>query len=138
MSRLRATQICPVHGKTTCCGREDFKPKPKKYETDCRGVRKLPDGRERCSPAILRQRKDTLLKRGDHCAACDQPFDDYREVELAHKVSKGLGGGRRDDSWSNLCLMHKSANREQGSLSLEDYLAKGIPICSRDIQVERK
>lgn len=131
MSRLRRTQICPIHGKSTCCGREDFERRPKKYETDSRGVRKFPDGTERCSPSELRRRKDTLIRRNTPCAACGMEFTDYREIELAHKISKGHGGGKHNDAWDNLTLMHTSANREQGSLSLEAYLAKGTPICAR-------
>ncbi|MCU1305134.1 MAG: hypothetical protein JWQ87_5418 [Candidatus Sulfotelmatobacter sp.] len=46
-----------------------------------------------------------------------------REVELAHLESKGAGAWKRDDSESNLVLMHKSANRAQGSLTFEIYMA---------------
>lgn len=122
MTRLRTAQLCPIHSRRDCCGRENLPPKPKKYETDNRGVRKFPDGRERCSPSELRRRKETLLRKDPVCAACGRNFDDYRDVELAHKVSKGQGGGKHDDSWENLCLMHSIENREQGSMSLEEYL----------------
>lgn len=43
-------------------------------------------------------------------------------MELAHKNSKGMNGWKTDDSWPNLCLMHRNENREQGSRSLTDYL----------------
>jgi 5-methylcytosine-specific restriction endonuclease McrA len=82
----------------------------------------LEDGREKCTPAELRRRKMKLLKSDPVCAACGQVFDDYRYVELAHKASKGIGGGKHDDRWENLVLMHRNENREQGSRSLIDYL----------------
>jgi len=64
--------------------------------------------------------------------ACGSEFTDYRDVELAHRESKRMGGSRRDDRFSNLVLMHAVENREQGSRSLADYLAwrieKGLPV----------
>jgi len=64
-----------------------------------------------------------LLQKNPVCLACGEKFTDYSEVELAHRESKGMGGGRRDDSWTNLYLMCAKGNREQGSRSLERYLA---------------
>lgn len=87
------------------------------------GVRQYPDGRIVKTPAALKRRKDYLLKIGTRCAACGEVFDDYREVELAHIECKGNGGFKRNDADSNTTLLHKSANRAQGSLDLETYMA---------------
>jgi hypothetical protein len=108
---------CPIHGGYYCCGRE----RPVgNYGSS--GVTVLEDGREKCTPAELRRRKDKLLKGDPVCAACGQVFEDYRYVELAHKESKGMNGHKVDDRWGNLCLMHRNENHEQGSRSLTDYL----------------
>lgn len=121
MKRLRANEKCPLHGGLYCCGRERPAYEPGKYAQH--GVTKFPDGREKCSPSELTRRKGILLKRDPVCAACGRTFDDYRDVELAHVESKGMGGGKHDDRWENLVLMHLEENREQGSRSLSDYLA---------------
>lgn len=130
-SRLKPGERCPIHKSFVCCGREDVGRLRKSYSGP---VKKLDDGRELCSPAELRRRKHKLLSDGEKCAACGGSFDSYSEVELAHKISKGFNGGKRDDSWRNLCLMHKSENREMGSRTLPDYLAwraeKGLAVFS--------
>jgi hypothetical protein len=91
----------------------------------------MPDGREVCTPAEMRRRKMTMIREDLPCAACGKPFDDFRDIELAHIESKGVGGGKRNDARRNLVLMHKAENREQGSRSLADYLVwrkeKGLP-----------
>ena len=120
MRTLGKNAKCPIHGGYFCCGRERPAYKPGQYAKN--GVTQLPDGREICSPAEKRRRKDKLLKSDPVCAACGKVFDDYRDVELAHINSKGMNGWKTDDSWSNLCLMHRDENREQGSRPLLDYL----------------
>lgn len=92
-------------------------------------MRRYPDGREVCSPAELRRRKNLLLHLGAKCAVCKCAFTDYSEVELGHRESKGLGGAKRDDRMENLCLLHVEANRDMGSMSLDDYLASGRMAC---------
>jgi 5-methylcytosine-specific restriction endonuclease McrA len=118
MRTLPKNAKCPIHGGLYCCGRS--RPTADPYIRH--GVKKLDDGREICTPSELRRRKSILLKRDPVCAACGKVFDDYRDVELAHIESKGLGGGKHDDRWENLVLMHRDENREQGSRSLNDYL----------------
>jgi hypothetical protein len=133
MSNLRKNELCMLHKRRDCCGRAESVRYKKPQNRSINGVTKYPDGREKCSLAVLRARKNILLNRPHPvCAACGEEFTDYRDVELAHKESKGLGGSKHDDRWPNLCLMHKSENREQGSRSLADYLAwrieKGLPV----------
>lgn len=126
-SRLKLGERCPLHHSKTCCGRGELVPIKDKREITRkqigRGTYQLPDGRIYRNQVALKQVKDDFLRAGRSCAACDEPFLDYSDVELAHVGSKGLNGHKRDDAIENLVLMHKAENREQGSRSLEDYLA---------------
>lgn len=126
--KLKAKQLCPLHRRRDCCGRSEFvryaQPQHEiKYRFVAPGVKLYPDGREVCSKAVLRRRKDSLIRTGQGCIACERPFTEYDEVELAHKESKGIGAVKRRDNWDNICLMHRDENREQGSRDLETYLA---------------
>lgn len=124
---LSATQRCPIHKRLDCCGRSERpargRMKAPRWKLVGPGVKQFPDGHIERTPAALTRRKNWLLQNGHTCAACHEPFDDYREVELAHRISKGSGGWKRDDSDGNLVLMHKTANRDQGSMDLKTYLA---------------
>jgi hypothetical protein len=127
-TKLRNGERCPIHGKTTCCGRSDVPRhiRPVKhgiFELVRPGVWRAPDGRERCSKAELRRRKHVLLKNDPTCAACHQQFSDYSEVELAHRLGKGLNGSTHDSRMENLTLLHRGANQAQGSVPLDIYLA---------------
>jgi hypothetical protein len=124
---LRAKELCPIHRRRDCCGRSEFtryaKPKHElKFKIVRPGVKRYPDGREVCSLAEKRRIKNTLLREHPFCAVCDQRFDDYADVELGHKESKGAGGFRADDRKSNLCLLHYVANRDMGSRNLDEYM----------------
>ena len=121
MKTLRKNEKCPIHGGFFCCGRERPSLEARKFAS-VNGIVRYPDGREKCSPSVLGYRKGVLLKKHPFCAACGELFEDYRDVELAHVKSKGAGGGKHDDRWENLTLMHRDENREQGSRSLTDYL----------------
>lgn len=126
--KLPRNAKCPIHGGYYCCGRTHPAFQSRKFPSR-NGVTVQEDGREICSLAEKRRRKDRLLKAHPFCAACEilEPeqasFDDYRDVELAHKNSCGMGGFRRDDRIPNLCLMHKACNREQGSRTFDQYVA---------------
>jgi hypothetical protein len=67
--------------------------------------------------------------------ACHEDFTDYNEVELGHRDSCGMNGSKRNDAWSNIGLIHAWTNRDQGSMSLDDYLAKlaakGVKPCQQ-------
>lgn len=134
--RLKVGQWCPLHRSKTCpCHPEPVVRERKPKIPTLNGVKRFPDGREVCSPAALKRRKDRLVRTDERCRACGQEFTEYDEIELAHEKSKGSGGFKRDDSWPNLYLMHKSGNREQGSRSLEQYLSdcleKGVKPCQQ-------
>ena len=127
--KLARKARCPIHGRRDCCGRSEFHryAQVKKqghgiWQPVRSGLWRAADGRERCSKAELRRRKDCLLRQGVKCAACGEGFSDYRDVELAHRISKGAGGGNHNDAMPNLTLLHVGANRAQGSLPLDLYL----------------
>lgn len=127
MPRLRAKELCPIHRRRDCCGRAEFhryaQPKKPSYKTVAPGVRLYPDGHVERSPAALKLIKDRWLMDGHTCEACEDVFESYDDVELAHRRSKGMNGWKRDDSANNLCLLHVGANRACGSMDLETYLA---------------
>lgn len=123
-SKLRKGERCPIHKSFFCCGRERKKP-----ERQTAAVIRVMDDhhprgyREICSEEELRRRKHELIAKDEGCLYCSDPFDDYRQVELAHKQSKGLGaakfGAFHDDHRENLGLAHKPCNRRNGSKSQE-------------------
>lgn len=120
---------CPIRehrGRKDCCGRLGRTARgpvaAPKYRMIGAGIKQFPDGHIERTPAALRRRKDELLRVGAPCEACGGIFDDYREVELGHIESKGMNGWKRDDSDGNTCLLHKGANRAQGSRPLAVYL----------------
>lgn len=146
--RLREKEKCPIHNSRTCCGRERIgdkfpdhlrypKPVPNlKWKYIAPGVRWFREsGREVCSPAAMKVRKHQLLRADPTCFACGGKFTDYNEVELSHRISKGMGGSKRDDRMENLVLLHKSANRDQGSMDLDTYLATKWKreVCEREL-----
>jgi len=122
---------CPIpahKNSTTCCGRGDRPERGKKSEPRWQyvgpGIRKYPDGHIERTPAAIARRKDQLLRRGEVCAACGEAFTNQWEVELGHRVGKGMNGWKRDDSDQNLSLLlHRGANRSQGSVDFETYMA---------------
>lgn len=118
-SKLRKGERCPIHKSYFCCGRE--RAKRKQLESVIRVMDDThPRGyREECSEAELRRRKDALIVKGEGCLYCSKPFEDYRQVELAHKQSKGMGGAKHDDHRDNLGLAHRWCNRANGSKSQE-------------------
>jgi hypothetical protein len=125
--KLRPNERCPIHrGSKTCCGRAQERPRAErpvpKYRLISLGTKLYPDGHIERTPAALRARKDSLLRQCCPCAACGQLFTEYSQVELAHRLAKGMNGWKRDDSDSNTTLMHFLANRMQCSLDLDVYL----------------
>jgi hypothetical protein len=130
MPKLRMQEVCPLHRRRDCCGRTQSVryPRPLRARngiwTEVRfGLWRSEDGREKCSPQELRWRKNQLIRTSAFCVACGEKFRDYDEIELAHRQGKGIGGGKHNDAMTNLVLMHREENREQGSRSLDDYLA---------------
>lgn len=138
--KLKTKERCPLHGRRDCCGRSEFVRYAQPRHDSERmwvkvrsGVHRAADGREKCSPAEMKRRKDRMLRENPVCGACGEGFKDYYDVELAHRESKGMGGGRHDDSLKNLYLMHARGNRAQGSRDLAEYLAdcklRGVSPC---------
>lgn len=124
MPKLRANERCPLHGRRDCCGRTaTAKAKHElKYQQIAPGVRLYPGKREVCSLAVLRRRKHQMLASHPVCEACGEKFENYSQVELGHRVQKGMGGSKRRDNQDNLILLHYGANREQGSMDFDYYM----------------
>jgi len=126
--RLKKNERCPLHGRKDCCGRGGINTRSqrqsRRYILIAPGVRRYDDGREARSDAALKQLKDKKLRTDPTCYACGQQFSDYREVELAHIESKGLGSWKRDDSEKNTVLLHMVTNRDCGSQNLDEYIAR--------------
>ncbi len=55
------------------------------------------------------------------CRFCGGVIVEFKDCEICHESSRGLGGGKRDDS--KVFLGHRAGNRAQGGQSLEAYLA---------------
>lgn len=126
MTRLTSRQWCPLHRSFFCCGREQKnRERQKKRQSrfqPTHGVRIVVDSfhprgyREICSRAELKRRKHKMLASGIRaCFYCEKDFEDYRQIVVAHKEPKGMGGARHDDHPDNLTLAHKSCNLENGS-----------------------
>lgn len=123
-SRLRLGQWCPLHRAYVCCGREKPTKKSSKH-VSVNGVTRIEDSfhprgyREKCSPAVMTQRKHQLMARNPVCLYCGVNFLDdktaYSDIHLAHKESKGMNGAKRDDHLSNLGLAHARENVVNGS-----------------------
>lgn len=125
MKRLGRNDICPIHRRRDCCGRAEFsrytRPRHElKFSVRHDGTRVYPDLREVSPPAVMRRKKDAMLRTDPTCCACGQKFAEYSDVELAHVYGKGAGAFKRDDRYVK--LMHTRANRIQGSVDLESYL----------------
>ena len=86
------------------------------------GVQRAPDGREKCSKAELQRRKYLLLETHPYCEACGKKFEFLWEAELSHRTGKGIGGGQEDSRITNLVLLCRATNRDQGSMDLDLYL----------------
>ena len=134
MNRLRKRELCPLHKSYWCeChgGRNSFLVRKKKSvrSTPFRpqlAVDRVEDPhhprgfREICSLKEKRRRKNELIASGAGCLYCPEPFTNYREIELAHKEPKGMGGSSgasafHDDHMDNLGLAHRSCNHANGS-----------------------
>lgn len=120
---------CPLHPREKACGCLPAAKSPNRLRQvkigwlQVRiGVHRAPDGREKCSKAELARRKNKLLQDHPYCAACGKRFNFVWEAELGHIASKGMQGWKEDSRMSNLVLLHKAANWDQGSMDLEAYL----------------
>lgn len=125
--RLNKNQRCPIHGKFTCCGREEKARKRigSKWETVRPGVRRIrdehadhPDGfRYHLSPAAMKKvLAEKIREQEGLCCICWKPFTDCSEIEPDHRSPRGMNGARRDDRPENIGAVHKLCNAEKGSI----------------------
>lgn len=124
MKKLRNNQMCPLHKKFNCCGREsaiDGRP-ARRFSPQSADVKIIDDPhhprgyREKCSMRELRKRKMEMLLRGDReCMHCKETLEDFREIVVGHYESKGQGGARHDDHRDNIGLSHSVCNILNGS-----------------------
>lgn len=120
--KLRRNEICPLHGRRDCCGRESIVERRKPRNVTKHGVTTIPDEhhprgyRERRSPAAMREllAKKVAWQNG-LCGICLKPMDDYREIVPDHIEPRGMGGARRDDHPDNIQAAHSQCNLEKGS-----------------------
>jgi 5-methylcytosine-specific restriction endonuclease McrA len=120
MTRLAKSERCPIHSSYVCCGRKERELERRKPSGP---VRRIDDPteecgyREICSPAELRRRGLILLKEQKNiCPLCKKPIEDMRDMEVDHKLPKGMNGGRRQDAMWNLQATHYLCNRAKGSI----------------------
>ena len=78
------------------------------------------DGRVVLSKYAAKKKRDEVLLRIREgrlviCAICLKPIWKEEDLEMDHKVPRGMGGGKRDDSSANLRPSHCACNREKGS-----------------------
>src|SRR5579863_9578165 len=121
--RLRASEFCPIHRSTSCCGRELI-PKPKLIRL---GVQRVEDPhhpggyRELRSTAEMRKLLNRkIVEQGSICAICHEEFTDYNDVVPDHRDPKGMGGAWRDDHPDNIQATHWWCNGEKGSPRVDD------------------
>lgn len=120
--KLKAKELCPIHGLRDCCGRSEFNhyrqvsKVPRGWTQVSPGVRRFTDGREKRSPAAMRRLLMQKIKEqhGD-CGICSLPFTDMNEIVPDHIEPRGMGGAQRDDSPENIQAAHSSCNLEKGS-----------------------
>lgn len=122
--RLRANDLCMLHRRRDCCGREPSPHLPKAgviWITIAPGVKKNKlDGREKRSPAAMRKLLGRKVQEQNFlCGICGEPFTDMRNVVAEHIEPKGSGGAWRDDSPHNIQAAHHfPCNVEKGSKRL--------------------
>lgn len=127
--KLKLGQVCPLHRRRNCCGREADPPvryrNNSKWETVRMGWRRIkdehadhPDGyRYRLSKSEMQKVLDRkIVAQKGICALCHKPMDDYGNIAPDHIKPKGGGGARRDDRESNIQAVHHfPCNVEKGS-----------------------
>jgi HNH endonuclease len=124
--RIRANDLCILHRRRNCCGRESSRTRSNGKDatvwiTIAPGVKRNKlDGRERRSPSAMRKLLGQKVQEQKFiCAICDKPFTDVRDIVPDHREPKGLGGARRDDCPSNIQAAHSWCNLDKGSRRLQ-------------------
>jgi hypothetical protein len=131
--KLAAAELCLIHRRRDCCGREALKSRigaptggrRTRYVSFEPGVVRIPDEhhprgyRERRSPSAMKR----LLKRKVEeqeklCGICIKPFTDARDIVPDHIEPRGMQAARRDDHPDNIQAAHSLCNLEKGSRRL--------------------
>lgn len=123
--RIRTNDLCILHRRRNCCGRESLTTHHSKdstiWITIGPGVKRNKlDGRERRSPSAMRKLLGQKVQEQKFlCGICFEPFIDVRDIVPDHKEPKGAGGQWRDDSPGNIQAVHNfPCNMEKGSTRL--------------------
>ncbi len=135
--KLKNGQLCPLHRRRNCCGRDDspsvFRKKSGKWETVRVGVRKI---RDEHSPTGYRwklsqsEREKVILRKlrenGGTCGICGFAIEDISDVVPDHIEPKGMGGAFADDgeNGANLQPAHSKCNLEKGSKRMLPHIVK--------------
>lgn len=126
--KLKIDQICPLHRRRDCCGRETtpyvtYK-NNSKWERVRMGWRRIrdehadhPDGyRYRLSKSemdkVLLQK---VKEQNGLCSIGGEPLLDMNDVTPDHILPRGMNGARRDDRPSNIGAACSFHNGEKGS-----------------------
>lgn len=118
--KLRNNDICILHRRRDCCGRE-APPRSKDsviWEKIAPGTkRNTLDGRGRRSPSAMRKLLGQKVQEQKFlCGICGERFTDVRDIVPDHINPKGAGGQWRDDSPKNIQAAHHfPCNLEKGS-----------------------
>ena len=121
---LARNEKCPIHRSYYCTpchrpGRQKAERQHGKHGRFQVAVEIVPDDfhpngqREICSPRELGKRKRIVLEcQHGLCWACGKPFDYFQDADLHHIQGKGMGSAWRDDSFSNLAVIHRECHNE--------------------------
>lgn len=123
--RIRANDLCILHRRRNCCGRESSRTNNARSHSKDSTVwiviapgvkRNKLDGRERRSPSAMRKLLGQKVQEQKFlCGICEEPFTDVRDIVPDHIEPKGAGGQWRDDAPRNIQAAHSWCNLEKGS-----------------------
>jgi 5-methylcytosine-specific restriction endonuclease McrA len=105
-------------------------PKPKDIKKVPEAVRVFRDGREVCNQLTkagrdeyIRRKREAWEDQKGICAICHLRLN-WADTTADHIKTRGMGGGKRDDSQKNLAAVHWKCNVERGSKQSGYY---GVP-----------
>lgn len=125
--KLKHKELCPIHRRRDCCGRDVVVRYPQsksKWETVRPGVRRIRDEharhldgyRYKLSPGEMRKIvAKKVQEQFGWCSICHCMLEDMREVVPDHIEPRGMNGSWRDDRPENIGAAHSSCNMEKGS-----------------------
>jgi 5-methylcytosine-specific restriction endonuclease McrA len=93
-----------------------MRPKKGIRKSRSKPTRHTKDGRLILSSADRTKQRLRLWNSRSHlCEICGMPIVYYAQMELDHKIPRGMGGGTRDDSDENQRVTHSWCNQAKGS-----------------------